>query len=78
MTIIEMLEQSAMLTFVGMAVVFFFLWFLAACINFVGKIAQARGWGEDKTPSKKIKETTIKPEIVAAITAAVTEYRKNL
>ena len=38
MTIIEMIQQSAILTVVGMGVVFSFLWLMVISINFVGKL----------------------------------------
>ena len=47
MTIAEMLEQSAILTFLGMTVVFVFLWIMIICINAVGKIVHKMGWDSD-------------------------------
>jgi sodium pump decarboxylase gamma subunit len=38
MTIIEMLQQSAILTILGMAVVFLFLWIMILCVSAVGKL----------------------------------------
>ena len=38
MTIIEMIQQSAVLTVVGMGVVFSFLWLMVISISFVGKL----------------------------------------
>jgi sodium pump decarboxylase gamma subunit len=38
MTITEMLEQSAILTVLGMTVVFIFLWLMIICVNLVGKV----------------------------------------
>jgi Na+-transporting methylmalonyl-CoA/oxaloacetate decarboxylase gamma subunit len=37
MTITEMFEQSAILTVLGMTVVFIFLWLMIICVNLVGK-----------------------------------------
>jgi hypothetical protein len=38
MTIAEMMEQSLVLTVLGMTVVFVFLWIMIVCINWVGKL----------------------------------------
>jgi oxaloacetate decarboxylase gamma subunit len=79
MTITEMLEQSGILTLLGMAVVFAFLWVMIVCVNLVGKLVHRLGWDQDilqtekETPKSKNKAVT--PEITAAISAAVTEYR---
>ena len=80
MTIIEMLQQSLLLVFLGMAVVFLFFCIMIACVNFIGKLIHARGLDKDvsqpviKGPGKTDK--TVRPEVVAAITAAVTEHIK--
>jgi Na+-transporting methylmalonyl-CoA/oxaloacetate decarboxylase gamma subunit len=36
MTIFEMLQQSAVLTILGMTVVFVFLWIMVVCVNLSG------------------------------------------
>jgi oxaloacetate decarboxylase gamma subunit len=72
MTIMEMLQQSAVLTLLGMAIVFAFLWLMIICVNWVGKLVHALGLDKDVQPSNN--ET---PEITAVITGAVTEYRKK-
>jgi oxaloacetate decarboxylase gamma subunit len=81
MTIAAMLEQSAVLTVIGMSVVFAFLWFLIICMNVTAKLMQKMGWDKDEPPSRNNPSPadasgTAGPEITAAITAAVTEYRK--
>ena len=48
MTIIEMLEQSALLTVLGMAIVFAFLWFMILCVNLTAKLVHKMGW--DRIP----------------------------
>jgi oxaloacetate decarboxylase gamma subunit len=84
MTIIEMLQQSALLTILGMTVVFVFLWIMVICVNATGKLIHKLGWDKDVRPP----ENTTKPagggttpavsgEVTAAISAAVTEYRKQ-
>jgi oxaloacetate decarboxylase gamma subunit len=81
MTIGEMLEQSAILTILGMAVVFVFLWIMIICMNGLGRLVHKMGWDKDIQPPEKgaPKNTggTASPELTAAISAAVTEYRKN-
>ena len=81
MTILEMLEQSAVLTVLGMAVVFAFLWIMIICINLTGKLVHKMGWDKDieqpKYEPPKSSSGTVKPEIITAISAAVTEFRKN-
>jgi oxaloacetate decarboxylase gamma subunit len=80
MTILEMLQQSAMLTILGMAVVFAFLWLMIICVNGVGKLIQKTGMDKDIRESaapKKPARTAAAAEITSAISAAVTEYRKT-
>ena len=81
MTILEMLQQSAVLTVLGMAVVFVFLWLMIVCVNLAAKLIHKMGWDKDidqmeyRPPQKS--GGTVPPEITAAITAAVSEYRKK-
>ncbi|MDR1863066.1 MAG: OadG family protein [Treponema sp.] len=81
MTILEMLQQSAVLTLLGMTVVFLFLWLMIICVNVVGKLVHKMGWDKDVYPQSnrtpKNASGTVKPEITAAITGAVTEYKKK-
>jgi sodium pump decarboxylase gamma subunit len=81
MTITEMLQQSAILTFLGMAVVFVFLWIMILCVNGTGKFIRRMGMDKDaqeprKSPPKK-SGGTVTPEIASVISAAVTEFRKG-
>ena len=81
MTIIEMLKQSGILTVLGMTVVFAFLWIMVICVNLTGKLVHKLGWDKDleqpaAAPSN-VKSGAAKQEITAAITSAITEYRKN-
>jgi len=71
MTIIEMLQQSSILTILGVATVFGFIALMVFCIGLVGKIINRTG---KKQPLEK---GVVLPETVAAITAAVSEYRKS-
>ena len=79
MTIIEMLQQSAVLTIVGMAVVFIFLWFMTVCISFIGKFFKGVDEPEKNMAQglKNLPLETVKPEIVAAITVAVNKYQNE-
>jgi oxaloacetate decarboxylase gamma subunit len=81
MTIGEMLEQSAMLTVLGMAVVFAFLWIMILCMNGLAHLIRKLRWDKDIQPLKndtpKNISGTASPEVTAAISAAVTEHRKK-
>ena len=65
-----MMQQSAILTILGMAIVFGFLAIMVFCINLFGKIINL---ARQEQPAEK--EKTL-PEIAAVISAAVNEYRK--
>ncbi|MDR1970833.1 MAG: OadG family protein [Treponema sp.] len=83
MTIVEMLEQSGVLTLLGMGIVVGFLAILIVCVTCVGKIIHALGLDKDAgaLPKPAVSQgpsTAAKAAAVtAAITAAVTEYRKG-
>ncbi|MDR1286161.1 MAG: OadG family protein [Treponema sp.] len=81
MTIVEMLEQSTILTVLGMAIVFAFLWLMIICVSCVGKLIRALGMDKDIQALKKEEPKkggkTPAPEVTAAISAAVTEYRER-
>jgi oxaloacetate decarboxylase gamma subunit len=83
MTIVEMLEQSGVLTLLGMGIVFSFLVILIICVTLMGKVVHALGADKDVTQGAKPAvssgaSTAAKTAAVtAAITAAVTEYRKS-
>jgi oxaloacetate decarboxylase gamma subunit len=80
MTIMEMLEQSAILTVLGMTVVFVFLWIMIVCINVVGKAIHRMGLDRDvqQPPAHPpAARAGTPPQVTAAISAAVNEYRKN-
>jgi oxaloacetate decarboxylase gamma subunit len=82
MTIVEMLGQSSILTLLGMGIVFSFLVLLVISVTIVGKFIRALGFGKDagapaagtsSSGGKAVKTTAV----TAAITAAVSEYRKT-
>jgi oxaloacetate decarboxylase gamma subunit len=81
MTIGEMFEQSAILTVLGMAVVFAFLWLMIICMSGLARLIHKTGWDKDiRQPKKDIPKNTggkASPEVTAAVTAAVAEYRKK-
>jgi oxaloacetate decarboxylase gamma subunit len=82
MTIVDMLEQSGVLTLLGMGVVFGFLILVIISVTLVGKFIHAIGADKDVyTPpavtgsgSSSAAKTTA---VAAAITAAVTEYQNS-
>ncbi|MDR0568643.1 MAG: OadG family protein [Spirochaetaceae bacterium] len=81
MTILEMFEQSALLTLIGMAVVFGFLWLMIFCINATAHLIHKLGLDKDaetpavKPPPQAVPQTP--PEVIAAISAAIAAYRKD-
>jgi oxaloacetate decarboxylase gamma subunit len=83
MTIAEMLEQSGILTLLGMGIVFGFLVVLIVCVFLVGKLIHAIGADKDVT-APIITGTSPgggagagNAAVTAAISAAVNEYRKT-
>ena len=88
MTILEMLKESAALAGLGISVVFSFLILIVIFITLAGKIINAFDSGKNVKPKDtklqdtKLAETTVKEEkndsVIAAITAAVNEYRKGI
>ena len=87
MTILEMLEQSAILTVLGVGVVFLFLIIMIICVSLMGKIIHYLESGkniqvqeaatQDSTTATQATNKVENGPIIAAITAAVTEYRKS-
>ena len=84
MTILDMLEQSGVLTLLGMGVVFGFLVIVVICVSAMGKVVHALGADKDVgapqtavSPSSQAGGAAKNTGVIAAITAAVNEYRKN-
>jgi oxaloacetate decarboxylase gamma subunit len=89
MTITEMFGQSAVLTLLGMGVVFSFLIILIIAITCLGKIVHAAGWDKEPevakpraplpVPAVAAVSVAANPDsaITAAISAAVSDYRKT-
>jgi oxaloacetate decarboxylase gamma subunit len=80
MTILEMLEQSSVLTLLGMGIVFSFLVILIVCVTLMGKFFHAIGINKDvQQPAKTGSPAagTGNAAVTAAISAAVNEYRKT-
>ena len=91
MTIFEMLGQSGVLTLLGMGIVFGFLLVLVIAISMMGRLLHEKGTGsavlavqpisngaETKSGLNSVPAGTgNNPQITAAISAAVNEYRKS-
>jgi len=81
MTIEVMLEQSGVLTLLGMSVVFSFLIILIFAITGVGKIINAMKLDKELVPqalaSAPSTSVVSVNAVTAAISAAVNEYRKS-
>ena len=80
MTIMEMLGQSGVLTVLGMGVVFSFLVILIIVISIAGKIISALKLNKDllvQSIAVPASSAVSGSAITAAISAAVTEYRKS-
>ncbi|MDR1325152.1 MAG: OadG family protein [Treponema sp.] len=90
MNITEMFEQSAVLTLLGMGVVFGFLIILVVAITGMGKIVHAMGLDKEPevakpkaplpAPAAVVVASVVANQdsaITAAISAAVSTYRKN-
>ena len=54
MSIGEMLGQSAVLTLLGMCVVFSFLIILIGCMNLLRKFIEAKGWNKDEPKAENV------------------------
>ena len=85
MTILEMLEQSGILTLFGIGVVFVFLIIMVIVISQAGKAFRAADSDKaaaDKAAASKLAYgnmavTSNSAPVIAAITAAVGAYRKS-
>jgi oxaloacetate decarboxylase gamma subunit len=82
MTIAEMLEQSGVLTLLGMSIVFGFLAIMILCVALTGKFIHAIGADKDvlQSPAPVSAQgagTANAGAVTAAIMAAVTEYQIN-
>jgi sodium pump decarboxylase gamma subunit len=76
-----MIKQSAILTALGMAIVFAFLWILIICVSMTGRLINQLGLDKDAAPQKQadsvVQSNAPPSEIAAVITAAIIEYRKT-
>ncbi|MDR2073358.1 MAG: OadG family protein [Spirochaetaceae bacterium] len=73
----DMLSQSGVLALLGMGTVFGFLIIMIISIELVGKIVRALGWDTEAVPAGGKPAAQETGAVTAAITAAVTEYRKG-
>jgi oxaloacetate decarboxylase gamma subunit len=84
MTIVEMLEQSGVLTLLGMGIVFGFLVIMIITITLAGKVIHALGMDKEDAPASSGGAKAVpaagagnNAAVTAAISAAVNQYRKN-
>ena len=77
MTIADMFGQSAILSLLGMAVVFAFLIILIIAVDLVAKLIRAAGWDDDVRPAAAASAANPDSAVAAAISAAVSEHRKT-
>ena len=81
MTIEVMLEQSGVLTILGMSVVFSFLIILIFAVSLVGKIINSLKLNKEPIPqalaAAPLASAASANAVTAAISAAVNEYRKS-
>ncbi len=83
MTIAEMFGQSGVLTLLGMGVVFGFLVILVLFMTLIAKVIHALGWDIDAREGQNgsVGSASVtaggNTAVVAAITAAVNEYRNT-
>ena len=78
MTIAVMLEQSGVMAILGMSIVFGFLIILVVAISVLGRLMSAEKTNNDARPQTASARPVEKSaEIIAAISAAVNEYRKK-
>jgi oxaloacetate decarboxylase gamma subunit len=77
----DMLEQSGVLTLLGMGVVFSFLVILILGVTLAGKCIHALGADKDpERPARPVSGGGVRPDnaaVTAAISAAVNEYQKT-
>ena len=76
MTILDMLGQSAILTVLGVGIVFSFLFIVVVVVSQFERVFKPRGSKEAPIATAP-QSTGVSPQLVAAITAAVVEYRKS-
>ncbi len=77
MNVSELLAEAGILMLVGMVVVFLFLSMLIIAIKLLTKFAEAYPdpVPTAKAPIKPINSTQTSPQVIAAITAAVKQYK---
>jgi oxaloacetate decarboxylase gamma subunit len=77
MTISEMFTQSAVLTALGMIIVFAFLTLMIVCVTWAGILIHALGLDKDVKQANENVNAGVTPQITAVITAAVAEHQKK-
>ena len=79
MDISESLMTAITLLGLGMAFVFLFLGLLYICVNLMAKYVPADkpvSVPKRKVPAAKAEQEQVSPQVIAAITSAVQQYRK--
>jgi len=79
MNIVKMLEQSGILTLLGMGVVFGFLVIMVIVITLAGKFIKEKTAfsGQSNGTKPAFNSVSDNGQVTAAISAAVNEYRKS-
>jgi oxaloacetate decarboxylase gamma subunit len=77
MSISELFGQSAILTIMGMAVVFLFLWILITFVKLASRIITASEAKAGNGAEPEVQRADSDPKVIAAISSAVTEYRNT-
>jgi oxaloacetate decarboxylase gamma subunit len=79
MTIMDMLEQSGVLALLGMGIVFAFLAIVIIAVTIMGKLLGGASGAPAAQAAAPVAAAPVanQADTVAAITAAVTEYRKS-
>jgi len=80
MNIFQMLEQSGILTVLGMGIVFGFLVIMVICVTVMGKVIRSLGGNKDadgSLPDGDASGAAKSTAVAAAIIASVNEYRKE-
>jgi sodium pump decarboxylase gamma subunit len=76
MTILEMLQQSAVLTVLGISVVFVFLWVMILTMNFTGNIFSSLEMKKETNQQRNVMPQK-NDEVTAAVITAISEHEKR-
>ncbi|MCL2007842.1 MAG: OadG family protein [Treponema sp.] len=76
MTILDMLGQSAILTVLGVGIVFLFLLIVVIVVSQFGRVFKTALRSTELSPISQV-SSGVKPQVIAAISAAISEHRKS-